>query len=131
MNGEGNEDRQDRDWEALNQAILESLATAGFEEPADCYVVDENWGGCQQKIEVFNLTLLQPGVIKSLQGLLKDYPGWEIRLGVRAPKNSHRWPVMGLTVRVHEVIDGLQRQYLPAEFHDIRYDTGRPGTEND
>jgi hypothetical protein len=39
--------------------------------------------------------------------------------------------MMGLTIRDHEIIDGLQRQYFPREFQSIRYRGSRPGTERD
>lgn len=133
MNDQENEN-QAHDWEALYEALLEEIGrhgTEGIEASADCFVVDENWGSLQQKIEVFNLKLLRPEIVRSLQLLLKSYPGWEIRIGVGMPNDASGWPLMGLTIRAHEIIDGLQRQYFPKEFQDIRYEGSRPGTEND
>jgi hypothetical protein len=132
MNDDDSEDRQEQDWEALYEAILAELekhGTHGFDASADFFLVDENWGGLQQKIEVSNLNLLRPNIIKSLQLLLNGYPGWEIMIGVGPPEG--KWPVMGLTIRAHEIVDGLQRQFFPKEFQDIRYEGSRPGTEND
>jgi hypothetical protein len=41
------------------------------------------------------------------------------------------WPQMGLIVRSHEIIDGLQRQFFPAELKTIQYDGSRRGTDRD
>jgi len=38
---------------------------------------------------------------------------------------------MGLYIRPHEIIDALQRQYLPAEFQTVEYEGARRGTERD
>jgi hypothetical protein len=38
---------------------------------------------------------------------------------------------MGLTIRAHEIIDGLQRQYFPEPYRSFRYEGSRPGTEYD
>jgi hypothetical protein len=32
---------------------------------------------------------------------------------------------MGLYIRPHEIIDGLQRRYFPKEFQDIAYEGAR------
>jgi hypothetical protein len=41
------------------------------------------------------------------------------------------WPPMGVTIRSQEMIDGLQRQYLPPEFQDFKIPGSRPGTGYD
>jgi hypothetical protein len=38
---------------------------------------------------------------------------------------------MGLTIRRHEIIDGLQRQYFPPAYRHFQYPGSRPGTERD
>jgi hypothetical protein len=38
---------------------------------------------------------------------------------------------MGLTIRAHEIIDGLQREFFPKEFRIFSYEDARPGTERD
>lgn len=63
--------------------------------------------------------------------MIGAYPGWEIVVAVVHRPNYKDWPKMGLYIRPHEIIDGLQRQYFPKEFRDIAYDGARRGTEND
>ena len=55
----------------------------------------------------------------------------EIVVAVDVPEHEQDWPVMGLTIRRHEIIDGLQREFLPPEFADLHYPGGRPGTGYD
>ena len=121
-------------WEILYERIIELLQQFGSEDyrrTADCWVDDDNIGMTQQKIYVRNLALLRPDVIKSLQGLLAEFPNWEIMIAVSVPGAGDAWPDMGLTIRAQEIVDGLQRQYFPKEFRDIHYEGSRPGTDRD
>ena len=127
-------DEQDEQWSALYENLLQCVAQFGSEgvgQTDDCWVDDDNIGTAQQKIYVHNLALLQPSVIKCLQGLLEDHPRWEIMVAVAVRGLGDSWPDMGLTIRVGEIIDGLQRDYFPPEFRGIRYEGSRPGTERD
>ena len=85
----------------------------------------------RSEIYVNNLTLLKPPVIKSLQRVLADFPGWEIMVAVSVRGAGEAWPEMGLTIRAHEIVDGLQRQYFPKEFQNIEYEGSRRGTDRD
>jgi hypothetical protein len=44
---------------------------------------------------------------------------------------GENWPEMGLIIRGPEIIDGLQRQYFPAEYRNLAYEGSRPGTDRD
>ncbi len=79
----------------------------------------------QLKLSIGKVELLLPHLIKGLQGLLKDYPGWEIVVAVAVKDHFYEWPEMGLTIRANEIIDGLQRQYFPKEFQSIEYEGSR------
>jgi hypothetical protein len=121
-------------WDLLYHWICQyvrRLGTEGVLETDDCWVHDDNWGSKQQKIYIRNLGLLKPTIIKSLQLMLKEFPDWEIRVAVAVPGAGRAWPDMGLTIRAHEIIDGLQRQYFPPEYRDIRYEGSRRGTDRD
>lgn len=85
----------------------------------------------QVKVSISGLDLLRPTVIYQLQQIVKDFPGWEIVVAVVSDDDLADWPRMGLYIRRHEIIDGLQRQYFPKEYQDIRYVGARVGTEND
>lgn len=77
------------------------------------------------------LTLFRPEVIRELRGLLADLSDWEIAVAVDVLGTEKSWPQMGLTIRKHEIVDGLQRQYLPEEFRGYWYADSRPGTGYD
>jgi hypothetical protein len=96
------------------------------------YAVHGDYGGYPEVvIFVHNFALLRPSVINDLQQLIKEYPGWQITVTVVPWDRPWDWPNMGLYVRPHEIIDGLQRQYFPAEFQNIAYDGARRGTADD
>lgn len=132
--GSVNEREQMETWDFLYHWIwqfMRRLGTEGVLETDDCWVHDDNWGSKQQKIYVRNINLLRPSIIKSLQEMLKEFQDWEIMVAVAIPGPGRAWPDMGLTIRAHEIIDGLQRQYFPPEYRDIRYERSRPGTDRD
>jgi hypothetical protein len=129
-----NDDEQDRAWEELYGSLgllLRGYGNEGWRDADDFMIDGDDLGTLQQKVYVRNLRLLQPDVIGSMQRLVEHYPGWEIMVAVSVPGPGDAWPDMGLTIRAHEIVDGLQRQYFPKEFQDIRYEGSRPGTEND
>jgi hypothetical protein len=75
--------------------------------------------GDQNNTNCTNLNMLAPRIVKLLQAALTEYPDWEIIAAVALERKS--WPEMGLTIRAHEIIDNLQRQYFPKEFQAIAY----------
>lgn len=85
----------------------------------------------QVKVSIASLDLLRPFIIHQLREIVKDFPGWEIVVAVALDDHLEDWPNMGLYIRPHEIIDGLQRQYFPKEYQDIAYAGGRPGIEDD
>ncbi|NVO15470.1 MAG: hypothetical protein HXX10_15680 [Rhodoplanes sp.] len=128
------DDEQARLWAELYDRIAAVLQRHGTEDPharADYFVFDDNWGGPEQRVEINNLAMLRPPIVKELQGLLREYPDWKIVVAVDVRGKETEWPPMGLIVRAHEIIDGLQRQYLPEAFRDLRYEGSRPGTASD
>ena len=81
----------------------------------------------QVKVSISNLELLRPFIVYQLQEIVKDFPGWEIVVAVEPEDHLEDWPAMGLYIRPHEIVDGLQRQYFPKEFQDICYPESRTG----
>jgi hypothetical protein len=76
----------------------------------------------QVKVSVGNLELLRPPIVYQLQGIVREFPGWEIVYTVALEDHLEGdWPNMGLYIRGNEIIDTLQREYLPREFQDIEY----------
>ncbi|WP_146617607.1 hypothetical protein [Rhodoplanes serenus] len=100
-------------------------------EMGDYSIYGDYWGFPQVKVTVENLKLLRPDIVERLQGVVADFPGWEIVVAVAVPEHISDWPDMGLYIRPHEIIDGLQRQYFPAEYQTIEYAGSRRGTEQD
>ena len=101
-------------------------------QPHGDYSVHGDYTGYPQ-IVVFvgNLNMLRPAVITELQRLIREFPGWEIEVTVAIRDHYDDWPRMGLYIRPHEVLDGLQRQYFPKEFQDMAYAGARCGTAYD
>ena len=129
---------QDSQWEALYQAIKKELAQWGVENAfgdGDYLVVDDNYGHRRQIVEVHKVKMLRPDIVTALRKLLDGYNGWEIVMAVNVPgpppERKRLWPPMGVTIRKHEIIDGLLRQYLPPEFSNVHYAGSRPGTGYD
>jgi hypothetical protein len=128
------DDDQSRAWNWLYHQIERLLRKHGKEDylgRADFWVLDDNWGILSHKIHINNLELLKPAVIASLQRLLRDYSAWSIVIAVAVPGPGEAWPDMGLTIRRHEIIDGLQRRYFPPAYRHFHYPGSRPGTERD
>ncbi len=100
-------------------------------KPGDYSIYDDYWGYPQVKVSINNLELLQPSIIEGLQTIVKAYPAWEIVVAVAVRGHYNDWREMGLYIRPHEIIDGLQRQYFPKEFQDIEYQGARHGTAYD
>jgi hypothetical protein len=98
--------------------------------PGDYAVHGDYSGHPQVVIFVSNLQMLRPAVVTALQELIKGYPGWQISMTV-ALRDHRDWPRMGLYIRPHEIIDGLQRQYFPKEFQGLKYEGAQTGAAND
>jgi hypothetical protein len=121
----GGQDIQEVEWAALHDLIKEFLRRTRWVEllgDGDYFLLDENWGSYQHQLEISNLVLLKPHVIKSLQALLADFPDWEISVGIDVVTRYQEWPPMGIIVRNDQIIDGLQREYLPSEYRDMSYE---------
>jgi hypothetical protein len=125
---------QEKQWDHLYTEMSQTLQRFGQEDAfggADYWLLDDNWGNHQQKVEIQNLNLIRPEVVSSLQKTLVDFPDWEIVVAVDVPGHETDWPAMGLIIRGHEIIDGLRRQYFPTEFQNIEYENSRRGTDRD
>lgn len=128
------EEEQDRIWELLYGKIISLLQKFGVEDQygnGDYLVVNDNYGWRRHKIEVQKLHMLRPEIVKLLQLLLKDFADWDIGIAVDIPGTEKTWPLMGLIIRRHEIIDGLLREYLPPDVRQFEYPGSRPGTGYD
>ena len=98
---------------------------------ADYWIVSDNWGPRRQTIYIHNLKMLSSDVVTQLQTNLRDYPNWEIVVDVSPEQYGQAWPKMGLTIRPHEIVDSLKREYLPKEFQGIEYEGSRRGAHGE
>jgi hypothetical protein len=129
-----NRTEQERTWGILYAKILKILHEFGTENQfgkGDYLVAADNYGWPRHTIEIHKLHMLQPAIVNQLQALLREFAGWEIVVAVDVPGTENLWPRMGLTIRAHEIIDDLQRQYLPVETQHIQYEGSRVGTGSD
>ena len=84
----------------------------------------------QVVVFVDNLKLPRAPAVNAVQQLLKDFPGWQIDLMVTV-RGHEDWPDMGISIRPHETVDDLQRQYFPQEFRDLAFVGARQGSAYD
>jgi hypothetical protein len=128
------DDVRDRIWGDLYRKIVVLLRRYGKEEPTgdgDYWVVDDNYGWRRHTVNIFNLKMLNPTVVAALRDLLTDLPDWAIVLALDIPGKEDVWPPMGVTIRRHEIIDGLRREYLPEPYRRLVIPGSRPGTGYD
>lgn len=121
-------------WSLLYKKISHSLGRYGVEKSTgegDFWINEDNYGWHRISVGVQNLTLLRPIIIDELRGFLADFPDWEITVAVDVLGYEKSWPRMGVTIRKHEIVDGLQRDYFPEEFRGYQYPDSRPGTGYD
>jgi hypothetical protein len=127
------EKKEAETWELLYGRVARLLEEFGREDsdvPGDYSIHDSYWGFPQLKISV-NSSMIDPSIIKRLQEIIADFPGWEIVLAVVESGEGESWPDMGLVIRKNELLDGLKRQYLPKKFQHLRYEGSRPMTDRD
>ena len=122
-------------FELLVDRIDHVLARFGRHDSLSQYgdysIYGDYWGHPQVRVSAHELGLLQPSIVKMLQQVISDFPGWEIVVVVAVRGHYDDWPDMALYVRPHEIIDGLQRQYFPKEFQGIEYEGSRRWMEHD
>lgn len=128
------EEIQDHIWDSLYRAIVGFLKLYGKEDACgdgDYWVVDDNYGWRRHTIDVFDLRMFDVVIVKGLRRLLQNIPNWDIVLVLDTPGVGETIPPMGVTIRRHEIIDGLQRDYLPKRFQNFKIPGSRPGTGYD
>ena len=114
--------------------LLERFGEADFQphKSHGDFFVQGDFTGYQQVVAfVHTAKMLRPPVVEALHQLIREFPGWEIEVTVAVRGHYDDWPRMGLYIRPHEIIDGLQRQYFPKEFQNIKYLGARRGTADD
>ncbi|HVV78360.1 MAG TPA: hypothetical protein VHD59_01945 [Pseudolabrys sp.] len=128
------DEEQDFIWQRLHKQVAKLLSRYGVNDAtgkADYLIVDDNYGWHRVIVPVQRLHMFRAEIVAGLRALLQPLPaGWEITYVVDVPGKEKEWPKMGLTIRKHEIIDGLQRHLMP-ELVNTFYEGGRPGTGDD
>ncbi len=128
------QDEQEAVFERLSSrvdSLLERFGRPDFMpgQPRGDFCVHGDYSEYPQVVVfVHNLELLRQPVVSALQQLLEEFPGWYIDMMVGLWDHLKDWPNMGISVRAHEVIDDLQRQYFPKEFQDLALEGSRRGS---
>jgi hypothetical protein len=115
----------EREWQILHDRITDLLDRYGRKNAfgeGDYWLLDDYLGPRRQELEIQNLNLFKPHIIKSLQALLADFPNWHITAQVDVPGKEDSWPGMGVVIYPDEIVDELLRDFLPQEFRNISYD---------
>jgi hypothetical protein len=115
---------QEQIWESLYPKIRHLLRQYGKEDHlghGDFWVLSDNYGTRTNKVYLNNLKLLRPAIISSLQQLISEVADWEIVVSIDIPGNEQSWPDMGLIIRSSQIIDDLQRQFLPREISEVDF----------
>jgi hypothetical protein len=122
-------------FEQIRMRVKNTLKDFGRPDTAlrhgDYTVEGDYLGPAEIVIFIGNLAMLQPNIVADLQQVIREFPGWQIVMTVAVRGHYDDWPNMGLYIRPHEIIDGLQRQYFPKEFQNIEYEGARRGTAYD
>ncbi|ABM93335.1 hypothetical protein [Methylibium petroleiphilum] len=69
------------EWSVLYGRLLEELAVHGRNDPfgdGDFYLIDDDYGSKQQKIEVTSSGSFTPALVTGIQRILASFPGWEV-----------------------------------------------------
>jgi len=102
----------------------------------DYFITKERSWAYRHIIFTDNTLLLQAPAIKTLQGLLLDFPDWEIIICVSNYESESEdvrlygfeWPDSQVIIRDDAIIDSLNRDNLPQEFSSLVIEGSRPDT---
>jgi hypothetical protein len=79
-----------------------------------------------QVVELHNLHLLRPEVMKALYAVIKDFPGWRMEISVVCPeKGIYLDAGSGLIIDSNGILDLLARDWLPEQYRFV-YENSRP-----
>lgn len=100
---------------------------------SDYYLASLRSSAYRHLVFTNSVLLLQSSVIKSLEGLLIDFPDWEIIICVvnresdseDVRKYGYEWPDSQVIIRDDAIIDSLDRNCLPQEFRNLAIEGSR------
>lgn len=121
-------------WHDLHDRLETLLSSYGAEDSSgrrDYWINHDNYGWKRITFGGNQLKMFVPELIAKIRALLTDLPDWEIVAVVDIVDKDGVWPKMGLTIRCHEIIDGLQRHLFPEPYRSFQYPDSRAGTGYD
>jgi hypothetical protein len=103
---------------------LEAVAQREGLGPERSFWIYEDYPGNHNVVLIAKAELMQPDVIADLQRVLDRFPAWIL---VITPDHipTRGEPVTFIEVRHDEIVDGLDRRYLPPAYSAIRYPGAR------
>ena len=126
---EHTEERLEKEWNELYERLRGILQPYGEDamDGGDHFLVDENYGRYTHQVEMHQLHMLRPEVIKAIQAVLVGHPDWEIEISIHMPEEEIIVdPGDCLTLHDDEIIDALDRTLLPKKYQDLVYEGSRP-----
>jgi hypothetical protein len=131
MHKQANEQRK-KEWKELYARTKRALEPFGTDDEAggDYFVINLVPNEKVQMVELHRLHMLRPQIIKSLHGLLVDFPDWQIEVFVLSPEeNVVLDPESGLILRRDGIIDALDRKDLPKQYRFVYEGSRRPSKD--
>lgn len=125
-----NKDIDHEEWKILYDAIRETCARYGKEDPfgkADYWLVDDDWGGVSQKLVVSSPSFLTPKLVKELSECITktELYGAQIFVILEFELSEGKLPpMMGLLIDSQGAIEEwdlpLIRQQVARDFYTDR-----------
>jgi hypothetical protein len=108
------------EWQALYAELRTLLAMYGREDPygeGDFWLVDDDWGGPQQKVCMFNASFITPALCRQVQGLLGKYlQAWKVIFAFDKPDPRRHPEDLGLTVTKSGIEEHWDAQRMAGAF---------------
>ena len=98
---------REEEWGRVFDALklhLQAFGVEGIYPPSDFMLVEDDWGGEQQKICILNARVLTPVFVRELQKFLElNAKEWEIVVAMCVPDKDFSEEGMGLKVTATDV----------------------------
>lgn len=113
------DEQRKKEWKEIYQRTKRALQPFGEDDEAggDYFVIDLLPNDKVQMVELHRLHMLRPEIIKSLQGVLADFPDWQIEICAICPEEKTIIDVeSGLILYHNKILDALDRESLPPKY---------------
>lgn len=97
-----------------------------FKQYIDYEVFEDDWGLSQVLLRIMNFDVLSLRIVNKLRRILKNRPDWEIMVRFDPRVDPPDWRETGIRIHAYEVVDGLNRDGLPARYRTMFFIDARP-----